>query len=113
MKMHNPPHPGLALKACFDEEFTVDDAALRMGVSVNTLLDIMECKTPITKEIAFLLSKAIPGSNPFVWLGAQAEYDAWQATHNRKWQNQILKAHRLIPELSGKIIKTDTGTAGV
>lgn len=110
--MHNPPHPGLALSACFDEEFTVDDAAVRMGVSVNTLLDIMEGKAPITKEIAFLLSKAIPGSNPSVWLGAQAEYDAWQAAHNHKWQNQILKAHRLIPEISRNTAKTDAGTAG-
>ena len=112
MKMYNPPHPGRALKACFDDTFTVEEAASKMGISVNTLLDIMEEKAPITNEIAFLLSHAMPNSNPAVWIRAQANYDAWQTTHNRKWQNRILKAHRIIPEISTKPLKADPETAG-
>ena len=112
MKMYNPPHPGRALKACFDDNFTVEEAAVKMGISVNELLDILEEKAHITREMAFLLSRTLPCFNPATWLGMQADYDAWQATHNRKWQNQILKAHRLIPELSQKSIRTDTGNAG-
>ena len=42
MKMFNPPHPGRALESCFDDQFTVEDAARKMGVSVNSLLDIIE-----------------------------------------------------------------------
>lgn len=111
--MHNPPHPGRALRACFDENLTVEEVALKMGVSVNSILDIMEEKAPITQEMAILFSRAMPYFNPATWLGMQAAYDAWQTTHNRKQRNRILKAHRLIPEISGKSAGNGTGTAEV
>ena len=55
-----------------------------MGVSVNSILDVIEGKSPITKEFAFLMTKAWPQANPSMWLRMQSNYDAWQATHNRK-----------------------------
>lgn len=40
MRMYNPPHPGLVLAENFDDNFTVEDAARKMGVSVQALTDI-------------------------------------------------------------------------
>ena len=66
MIMFNPPHPGLVLAENFDDKFTVEDAALKMGVSVKTLTDILDCKAPITKEIALLLAVIFPGEPRYV-----------------------------------------------
>ncbi len=79
MIMFNPPHPGLVLAENFDDKFTVEDAALKMGVSVKTLTDILDCKAPITKEIALLLAVIFPGEPPEQWLALQNKDDAWQA----------------------------------
>lgn len=97
MRMHNPPHPGLVLAENFDDKFTVEEAALKMGVSVKTLTDILECKAPITKEIALLLAGIFPGEPLEQWLGLQNKYDAWQAAHDRQWQKQVIAEHKLSP----------------
>lgn len=98
IKMHNPPHPGKILISCFDENFTVADAAKKMGVSENFLLDIIAGKSSITLETAILLNQAIPLLKADFWLALQSKYDQWQATHNKKLQKQILAKYRLLPE---------------
>lgn len=97
MRMYNPPHPGLVLAENFDDNFTVEDAARKMGVSVQALTDILECKAPITPEMALLLAGIFPAEPPEQWLGLQSDYDAWQATHNRKWQKKVISEHKLSP----------------
>lgn len=99
MHMYNPPHPGTVLADSFDEDFTVDDAARKVGIPVQMLTDIINGTAPITREIAFLLAIIFPGDQPRTWLTLQADYDAWQATHNREWQAQVLARHQLSPDL--------------
>ncbi len=105
MKMFDPPHPGLVLAESFNENFTIEDAAHKMRVSVQTLTDITEGKAPITGEIAFLITAIFPHANPATWIGMQADYDSWQATHNRQWQKQMCQKHNLGPNFLDGFIK--------
>ena len=68
MRMYDPPHPGLVLAESFDENFTVADAALKMGVPEQNLTDIISGKAPITPEIALLLAGIFPGETPELWI---------------------------------------------
>lgn len=96
MKMFNPSHPGKILAACFDESFTVEEAARKIGVSVQTLTDIMDCKAPVTPELALLFTTIFPGDTAELWIGMQADYDKWQAEHNQEWRKQTLKKHHIL-----------------
>lgn len=109
MRMYDPPHPGLVLAENFDENFTVADAALKMGVPVQALTDIIEGKAPITPEIAFLLAGLFPYEPPEQWLELQADYDAWQANYNRQWQMQVLKKHNLDPSFMDGFLAVQQG----
>ncbi|MDT3662677.1 MAG: HigA family addiction module antitoxin [Anaerobiospirillum sp.] len=97
MQMYDPPHPGVVLGDSFDEDFTVQDAASKMGVPIQTLTDIIDGKASITRESAFLIAAIFPGDDPKTWLDMQAEYDAWQVKHNRLWQQQMAKKYNLTP----------------
>lgn len=97
MQMYDPPHPGFILAESFDDNLTIEDAARKMGIAAQTLIDITKGQAPITQEIAFLLAGILPYFNPKTWLGMQAKYDAWQVTHNKQWQQQMLKKHNLAP----------------
>ena len=99
MRMYNPSHSGKILAACFDETFTVAAAARQIDVPVSVLTDIIDGKAPVTPELALLFSTIFPGDTPELWLGMQADYDVWQATHNREWQAQVLARHQLSPDL--------------
>lgn len=92
MKMFNPAHPGRILRASFNDECTVADAARKMGVAEQTLLDIMACQAPITPEIAALLPTVFPWDTPEMWLTMQRDYDEWQANHPTLIQAPIPKA---------------------
>lgn len=105
MKMYNPAHPGRILAASFDENFTVEDAARKMGVSVQSLTDVIDGKASITPELAFLLATIFPWDTPELWLGMQANYDSWQATHNRQWQKQVLQKHNIAPNFLDNAFK--------
>ena len=109
MRMYDPPHPGLVLAENFDENFTVADAALKMGVPEQNLTDIISGKAPITPEIALLLAGIFPGETPELWISMQAEYDAWQANHNRQWQMQVLKKHNLDPSFMDGFLAVQQG----
>lgn len=81
MKMFNPSHPGRILRASFNDKFTVEDAARKMEVAEQTLLDIMAGQAPITPEIAALLPTIFPWDTPEMWIGMQQDHDEWQASH--------------------------------
>lgn len=108
MKMYNPAHPGRILAASFDEKFTVEDAARKMGVSVQSLNDVIDGKAPITPELALLLTTIFPWDTPELWLDLQHDYDAWQATHNRQWQKLVFQKHNIAPNFLDNLLKTQT-----
>lgn len=80
MRMKNPPHPGrIVRQECIEPlGITITEAAERLGVTRQTLNNLVNEKAGISPEMAIRLSKAF-GSSPEVWLGMQMEYDLAQA----------------------------------
>ncbi len=80
MHMKNPPHPGrIVRQECIEPlGMTVTQAARSLGVTRQTLNNLVNCRAGVSPEMAIRLSKAF-GSSPEVWLGMQLEYDLAQA----------------------------------
>jgi addiction module HigA family antidote len=93
--MKKPPHPGrIVRQECIEPlGLTVKEAAQRLGVTRQTLNNVVNERAAISPEMAIRLSKAF-GSSPEVWLGMQMEYDLAQAVkHAGK-----IKVERIIGE---------------
>jgi len=87
MPMKNPPHPGRSIRtACLEPlGLSVTDGAEALGVSRQTLNNVVNGKSGISPEMAIRLSKAF-GSTPETWLRMQLAYDLAQA---RKDESRI------------------------
>ena len=80
MAMQNPPHPGgIVRRQCLEPlGLTVTKAAEYIGVTRQSLSELVNEHAGISVEMAIRLSKAF-GSTPETWLGMQMAYDLWQA----------------------------------
>ena len=80
MRMKNPPHPGRVVREeCIEPlGLTVTRAARALGVTRQTLNNLVNERAGVSPEMAIRLSKAF-GSSPEVWLGIQMEYDLARA----------------------------------
>ena len=78
--MKNPPHPGrIVRQECIEPlDLTIKNAAERLGVTRQTLSNLVNEKSGISPEMAIRLSKAF-GSDPDVWLGMQMDFDLAEA----------------------------------
>ena len=76
MTMKTPPHPGVAvLQECIAPMgLTITDAAQALGVTRNTLSELVNGKRGISPEMAVRLSKVFGGTEQG-WLAQQAQYD--------------------------------------
>lgn len=76
MPMYNPPHPGeLVFHECIEYlDMTVAEAAERLDMDVRQLTAIVECREPITLNVARRLSLVF-GSTTDAWLRMQNSYD--------------------------------------
>ena len=94
MAMANPPHPGGIVKSeCLEPlGLSVSEAAEGLGVSRQTLSELVNERAGVSAEMAIRLSKAF-GSSPETWLGMQTAYDLWEA---RERAGQM-KVTRLAP----------------
>ena len=54
------------------------EIARLLGVSRQTLYDVLDCKQPITPQMAVRIGK-LCGNGPRLWLAMQAAHDLWQA----------------------------------
>jgi addiction module HigA family antidote len=79
MTMKNPPHPSLVvLHECVEPlGLTISDAAEALGVTRNTLTDLVNAKRGISPEMAVRLTKMFGGTEQG-WLVQQAQYDLAQ-----------------------------------
>ena len=79
--MKNPPHPGaVILHDCIEPlGITITDAAAALGVSRNSLSELVNAKRGISPEMAVRLSKGFGGS-PESWLTQQLNYDLAQVS---------------------------------
>src|ERR1039457_2457668 len=96
MPMKTPPHPGSSIRsACLDAlGLSVTEGAVVLGVSRQTLNNVIHGKSGISPEMAIRLSKAF-GSTPETWLRMQLAYDLAQA---RKSESKIKVRRQTIPE---------------
>ena len=80
MAMKEPPHPGSAVRSlCLEpNDLTVTKAAKILGVTRQTLNNLVTEKSGVSPEMAIRLSKAF-GGTPDVWLRMQMNYDLAQA----------------------------------
>jgi addiction module HigA family antidote len=85
MPMKNPPHPGKAVRvACLEPlRLSVTEGAKALGISRQSLSNLINGKTGISPEMAIRLSKAF-GSTPDTWIKMQAAYDLAQALKHEK-----------------------------
>lgn len=82
MAMHNPPHPGEALREDVLPALGMTEAELAKHVNypVEQLAGVLSCCNPISDDLAKCLELAGVG-NARTWLAEQAAYDAWQLRH--------------------------------
>jgi len=75
-----PSHPGALLREdVFPElRLTVTDAAMKLGVSRQTLHAILAEKSAVTPAMALRIGKLCGGSAE-LWLRMQQGHDLWQA----------------------------------
>ena len=83
MPMKNPPHPGRSIRtACLEPlGLSVTAGAEVLGVTRQTLNNVIHGKSGISPQMAIRLSKAF-GSTPETWLRMQLAYDLAQARKN-------------------------------
>ena len=79
MTMKNPPHPGLSVRHDCIEPFglTITEAAEILGVTRQTLNNLVNSKAGISPEMAIRLDKAF-GGDAEAWLQLQMAYDLAQ-----------------------------------
>jgi len=84
MTMKNPPHPGgVVLRQCIEPlGLSITDAATALGVTRNTLSELVNEKRGISPEMAVRLAKVFGGSEQG-WIVQQAQYDLAQVRRDR------------------------------
>ncbi|HEV2989573.1 MAG TPA: HigA family addiction module antitoxin [Candidatus Angelobacter sp.] len=84
MSMKHPPHPGVVvLQECIEPlGLTITQAAEALGVTRNTLSELVNGKRGISPEMAVRLSKVFGGSDEG-WLVQQAQYDLAQVRRDQ------------------------------
>ena len=82
--MRNPPHPGVVvLQECIEPSgLTITQAAAALGVTRNTLSELVHGKRGISPEMAVRISKVFGGTEQG-WLVQQAQYDLAQVRRGR------------------------------
>ena len=84
MTMKNPPHPGgVVLRQCIEPlGLTITDAAEALGVTRNTLSELVNGKRGISPEMAVRLAEVFGGTEEG-WLVQQAQYDLAHVQRDR------------------------------
>ena len=92
-RMHNPPHPGEALREYLGD-MTVTEAAGLLGVNRVTLSRVVTGAAGISPDMAFRLGDAF-GTSAELWAGMQMQYDLYQASKLKRPK---------IPRISAKCV---------
>ena len=79
MTMKNPPHPGgIVRRQCIEPlGLSITDAAEALGVTRNTLSELVNGKRGISPEMAVRLARVFGGTEEG-WLIQQAQYELAQ-----------------------------------
>ena len=84
MTMKNPPHPGrVVFQECIEPlGLTITHAAEALGVTRNTLSELVNAKRGISPEMAVRLAKVFGGTEQG-WLVQQVQYDLAQVRRDK------------------------------
>ncbi len=84
MPMKKPPHPGtVVLEECIEPlRLSITGAAAALGVTRNTLSELVNGKRGISPEMAVRLERVFGGSAES-WLVQQAQYDRAHVRRDR------------------------------
>ena len=84
MTMKNPPHPGtVVLQECIEPlGLSIMDAAAALGVTRNTLSELVNGKRGISPEMAVRIAKVFGGSEEG-WLIQQLQYEPAHVRRDR------------------------------
>ncbi len=84
MPMKNPPHPGsVVFEECIEPlRLSITGAAAALGVTRNTLSELVNGKRGISPEMAVRL-EAVFGGSAESWLLQQAQYDLAHVRRDR------------------------------
>lgn len=84
MLMKSPPHPGIVIfQECIEPlNLSITAAAAALGVTRNSLSELVNGKRGISAEMAVRLSKVFGGSDES-WLLQQAQYDLAHVRRDR------------------------------
>jgi addiction module HigA family antidote len=89
-----PTHPGEMLKEDFiaDYKLTTSSLASALGVSRQTINELLRERRAITPVMALRLSRLF-GNSPEFWLNAQHARDLWDSEQN--YHDELLKIQTL------------------
>ena len=87
-----PTHPGTMLREdfLFDYGLTVSGLAEALGVSRQTMNELLRGRRAVSPEMALRLSRLF-GNSPEFWLNAQRAVDLWYAARAIKTQVERIK----------------------
>lgn len=89
-----PTHPGEMLREDFmpDYALSVTSLASALGVSRQTINELLRERRSITPVMALRLSRLF-GNSPEFWLNAQHARDLWES--EQRYQKELSRIHRL------------------
>ncbi|WP_040508050.1 HigA family addiction module antitoxin [Leptospira wolffii] len=84
MNKRKPTHPGEILLEDIIKPLglTITEAAKDLGISRKTLSEIVNCKSPVTPEMAVRIGIAT-NTSAESWLSMQTKLDLWTAMQER------------------------------
>ncbi len=87
-----PTHPGAMLREDFvpDYGLTVSSLAEALGVSRQTMNELLRGRRAVSPEMALRLARLF-GNSPEFWLNAQRALDLWDAARTIKAQVERIK----------------------
>ena len=107
MTMKNPPHPGVVVRQeCIEPSgLTITRAAETLGVTRNTLSELVNGKRGISPEMAVRLSRVFGGTEQG-WLVQQAQYDLAHVRRDRMKFKPLKPARRKALEQHHTLTRT-------
>lgn len=89
-----PTHPGGMLKEDFMSDFSLNatSMATALGVSRQTINEILRERRAITPSMALRLSRLF-GNSPDFWLNAQHAFDLWDS--EQRFQKELAQIQPL------------------
>jgi antitoxin HigA-1 len=86
-----PMHPGMVLGGILEEEYiSLRTAANALGVSHNSLANVIAGRSAVTPEMALRLG-VYCSNGPELWLNMQQAYDLWHAERALKAELRKIK----------------------